>query len=163
MKKAFDLLEKFVHGLVTATMFAFIVLVSMQVFWRYVLSDPLPWTEQAARYLFIWMLMLEMPILLRRDNNISFDLLYKRLPEKVRHVVQIALLVLIAAFGIVFFVGSFQLCVKSLGKTAVGLGIPIVWVYAAQPTGAALLALVAIEQSVKKIIAWRKGEEAENS
>ena len=156
MKKIFDFIEKVVVFIITATMFVFIALVAVQVIWRYVLSNPLPWTEQAARYLFIWMLMLAMPILVRRKNNMAFDLLYNRFPVKVQKVVQILTLVLIAAFGCVYFKASMELCVKAANKTAIGLGIPMVWVYGAQPVGAGLLILTSLEQIVETVIGWVK-------
>jgi len=162
MKKTFDVMEKILQTIITSMLFIFIGLVAMQVIWRYVLSDPLPWTEQAARYLFIWMLMLEMPILLRRKNNMAFDLLYNKFPVNVQKVVQILTLILVGAFGVVYFVVSLELCSRSLNKVAVGLNIPIVWVYAAQPVGAALLALTAVEQTIDSILEWTKKKEAKN-
>ena len=156
MKKIFDFIEKVVVFIITATMFVFIGLVAVQVIWRYVLSNPLPWTEQAARYLFIWMLMLAMPILVRRKNNMAFDLLYNRFPEKVQKVIQILTLVLIGAFGVVYFAASMQLCIKAANKTAIGLGIPMVWVYGAQPVGAGLLVLTSLEQMIEHFVAWSK-------
>lgn len=156
MKKVFDFVEKVIQFIVTAAMFVFILLVAVQVIWRYVLSNPLPWTEQAARYLFIWMLMLAMPILVRRKNNMAFDLLYNRFPVNVQKVIQIITLVLIGAFGVVYFIASMNLCIKAGNKTAIGLGIPIVWVYAAQPVGAGLLVLTALEQILEKFFDWSK-------
>lgn len=156
MKKAFDIVEKAIAFFITAVMFVFITLVAVQVIWRYVLSNPLPWTEQAARYLFIWMLMLAMPILVRRKNNMVFDLLYNRFPEKVQKAVQIITLILIGAFGVVYFMGSLELCIKAAGKTAIGLGIPMVWVYGAQPVGAGLLVLTAAEQIIEYFVEWSK-------
>ena len=151
MKRVFDLVEKAIQFIVTSAMYVFIALVAVQVIWRYVLSNPLPWTEQAARYLFIWMLMLEMPILVRRKNNMAFDLLYNRFPEKVQKAIQIMTLILIGAFGVVYFIASIQLCIKAGNKTAIGLGIPIKWVYAAQPVGAGLLVLTSLEQIVEAV------------
>ena len=46
------------------------------------------------------MLMLAMPILVRRKNNMVFDLLYNRFPEKAQRFIQILTLVLIGAFGV---------------------------------------------------------------
>ena len=162
MKKAFDVLEKILQAFITSMLFVFIGLVAAQVIWRYVLSNPLPWTEQAARYLFIWMLMLEMPILLRRKNNMAFDLLYNKFSPKTQEVIQILTLILIGAFGVVYFVASLQLCSKSMNKMAVGLNIPIVWVYAAQPVGAGLLALTALEQTIESVTKLFKKKEATN-
>lgn len=156
MKKIFDFIEKGVVFIITATMFVFITLVAVQVIWRYVLSNPLPWTEQAARYLFIWMLMLAMPILVRRKNNMAFDLLYNRFPEKAQKVIQILTLILIGAFGVVYFIASLQLCIKAANKTAIGLGIPMVWVYGAQPVGAGLLVLTSLEQIIEYFAEWSK-------
>ena len=51
-----------------------------QVCARYVLGDPLIWSEEAARYLFVWVSMLGAALALREGGHFGLDLLIRRAP-----------------------------------------------------------------------------------
>jgi TRAP-type C4-dicarboxylate transport system permease small subunit len=60
----------------------FVVMV-LQVSCRYVLGSPLVWSEEVARYLYIWVCFLGAPIALRRGNHIAITLFVDWLPAKL--------------------------------------------------------------------------------
>ena len=78
--------------------FGFLVCVSLQVLFRYVLEEPLPWSEEVARYLFVWAALLGAAVTVGRNDNFSISILAERLPSRGRW----ALDVLAAALGVVF-------------------------------------------------------------
>ena len=84
--KAFDAVEKVLCALSGALLVTFTLLTLVQVVMRYVFEMPLSWSEQLARYLFIWMLMLYMPVLMRRGNNLGFDLIISHFSEKAQDI-----------------------------------------------------------------------------
>src|SRR5438128_300629 len=59
--------------LLTAVTFA-------QVATRYVLGDPLIWSEEAARYLFVWVSMIGAALAIREGGHFGLDLLIRRAP-----------------------------------------------------------------------------------
>ena len=67
---------------------AFIVII-MQVFMRYVVGHPLTWSEVLARMIFIWMMMLGIPIMFCGRTYLAFDLLLGSLPNNIRKWVQL--------------------------------------------------------------------------
>ena len=58
-------------ALLTAVTFA-------QVVTRYLLGDPLIWSEEAARYLFVWVSMIGAALALREGGHFGLDLLIRR-------------------------------------------------------------------------------------
>jgi TRAP-type transport system small permease protein len=78
--------------------FGFLVCVSLQVLFRYVLEEPLPWSEELARYLFVWAALLAAAVTVGRNDTFTISLLAERLPLRGRW----ALDVLGAALGIIF-------------------------------------------------------------
>jgi TRAP-type C4-dicarboxylate transport system permease small subunit len=70
-----------------------VVLILVQVFWRYVLDNPLPWPEEAARFLMLW-LMVVAPTALRRGGFVAIDMIQLALPRVVGGVLTLALLAL---------------------------------------------------------------------
>lgn len=47
---------------------AALIIITLQVLFRYILAAPLNWSEQTARCLFIWMIMLAVPVLFYRKE-----------------------------------------------------------------------------------------------
>lgn len=158
--KAFDSLEKALKIICGVLLVGFVVLTLIQVVMRYVFGNPLSWSEQLARYMFIWMLMLYMPVIMRHGNNLGFDLIINRLSKKAQNVFWIICEMLIAAFAALYCTYSVQLCIKFSRKTLVGLGIKANWVYSAQIVGAALLFLFSLELVINRILkTMGKGDE----
>ena len=52
----------------------FFVCVLVQVFYRYVLEAPLPWTEELARYLFVWAAMLAAAVSVGRNDQFNIPM-----------------------------------------------------------------------------------------
>jgi len=140
----------------TALMATFVIIVLTAVFFRYVLNDSLTWGEQVARYLFIWMIMLGMPILYHEKANVSFDMILVKLPARSQRVVGVVLDVLVVAFGCFMSAQAVAYIEKAGGNILEGLGIPQWMVYVAQPVGGLLLALVALESAVLGVVSLRQ-------
>jgi TRAP-type transport system small permease protein len=148
MKKTMEFIEKALKRILMVILVIFTVIVVVQVIARYLLNSPLTWSEQVARYLFIWMIMLGTPLLFRMKAHIVFDLMFNKFPPTLQKVVGYINLLFITAFSFYYFVHSLNLCLRS-GKTiAAGIEIPMNYVYASQPAGAGLLILMCIEMLV---------------
>lgn len=151
MKKLFDGLEKVIRYICYTLFASFHLLVFVQVFTRYVLNNSLTWTEQAARYLFMWMIMLFVPIVTRGMDNLSFDVILGKLPKKVRDITVTVSDAAIGLFAAYWCYWSTQLCIVSQGRIFQGLHIAKNWVYSAQPVGSFLLFLFSVELVVNRI------------
>ena len=76
--KMIDILEK----IMTVLLGVAAILVVMQIFWRYVLRDPLGWTDQGCRFVFVWMCMFGLLVLFYRKSVVAFDLIVGKLKGK---------------------------------------------------------------------------------
>ena len=157
--KAFDRLEAVLKVISGVLLVGFVILTLVQVIMRYVFKNPLSWSEQLARYMFIWMLMLYMPVIMRHGNNLGFDLIINRLSKKAQNIFWIICETLIAAFAALYCIYSVQLCIKFSRKTLVGLGIKANWVYSAQIVGAFLLCIFSLELVINRILATARKED----
>lgn len=70
--------------LMAVTMAIVCILLIVQVFFRYVLNSPLIWSEECARYMFVWTVMLGLGYNVRTKNNISVSLVTSRLPQGIQ-------------------------------------------------------------------------------
>src|SRR5258705_1122430 len=78
---------------------AMTVLVSVQVFARYVLNDTPPWSEELCRYLFVWASFLGACVAMRRAAHLGVDSLVVRLPPAIREVLHHPGTALVAGFA----------------------------------------------------------------
>lgn len=161
MVKAVKTLMKLVEIVLIILLFASVVIVVMQIIWRKILGDPLSWTDQTARFLFVWMTMLGIPVLFNRNILMSFDLVQDKLSPRNHDILRIAFRVLGLFFCVCYFIFSLQLCMKSVGNYFAGIRIPYNTLYVAQPVCCVLLTLVQSSQIVELVRKLRGGGEAE--
>lgn len=118
-------------------------LVIYQVGARSLFDRPPSWTEELARYLQVWLVLLAAPVCLRRGMHLAVDILTPRLPSGVRAAVRGAILLLVGAFGLIFAGYAVRLLSIAALQTSPALGISMVWPYLALPLGGVLIAWAA--------------------
>lgn len=137
-----------------------VVFILVQVFWRYVLSNPLPWPEEAARFLMLW-LMVVAPTALRRGGFVAIDMIPRILPRVAGGVLTLALMslslvVLVVAVRIGWsevtgFSGRFK---SSSLYYPTGDGwakMPRAWMMASLLVGFAMLTSVMVELVLRQV------------
>ena len=118
------------------------VLVSVQVFARYVLNNTPPWSEELCRYLFVWASFLGACVATGRAAHLGVDSLVVRLPAGVREVLRHAVTALTAVFmGLLVWQGA-ALVPAMATQRSPSMGISLRYVFMAIPiAGAIMLAL----------------------
>ncbi|MGV8939250.1 MAG: TRAP transporter small permease [Allorhizobium sp.] len=73
-----------------------VVIILIQVVFRYGLGNALPWSEEAARFLMLWMAGLMAPTAFRRGGFVAIDMVVVLLPRLLAGLLSVLLLVLSA-------------------------------------------------------------------
>ena len=141
-----------------------VIVIIIQVFFRYVLNNALPWPDEVARFLMLWMTGLIAPSAYRWGGFVSIDMLQRFLPKILSNILVfliliISLTVLLIGFemglkhinaGWIFSSSSIKLPYSLLGgKTE---AMKLAWMYMSLPIGILLLILVNIELTLKTIL-----------
>ena len=158
IKKIFDAVENVIKAVCCILVCGFTVMTLISVIARYVLHAPIWWSEQFCRYLFIWMLMLYAPLIVRKGKNLGFDLVVTKLPYMVQEILQLICEILIGLFGALYCVYTIQLCEKFANKLMEGIRIPAPIMYASQAVCGALICIFSIEVIVNNIIALKNSK-----
>lgn len=69
-----------------------VIIILLQVFFRYVLGNALAWPEESARFLMLWMTGLMAPTAFRRGGFVSIEMLTRLLPLTLSAVLSLLLL-----------------------------------------------------------------------
>jgi TRAP-type C4-dicarboxylate transport system permease small subunit len=118
---------------------AMALIVGANIALRYLTGHALPWADEAARYLMIWMTFTGAGLILRIGGHVAITNLQDSLPgtgQKVLRAVLVA--ILLAFFGFMVHVG-WQYAQRMQFQLSPALRLPFLYVYAAMPVGFALL------------------------
>lgn len=106
------------------TLFIFI-----QVLARYVFKSPLAWSEEGARFMFIWMTFIAGYVGARKGQHIGVELIQNMFPESVKKGMK----VICDLISIGFFIMVLYYCCTQWNKlsaqTSPALKIPMAFVY----------------------------------
>ncbi len=148
-----------------AAMIIMVAAILVQVFFRYVLNNALPWPDEAARFCMLWMTGLMAPTAFRRGGFVAIDMLGVALPRAAALILTlillcISLMVLIVAVNIGWgevtgFGGRFATAALYL-PTSLGFDewfrIPRSWMMLSLFIGVVMLTVVNIELILRNII-----------
>jgi TRAP-type transport system small permease protein len=128
------------------------IVVFLQVVFRYVLGRPLHWSEEMARYLFVWLSVLGAALGVQKGGHFGLDFFQRMKPKPWKRLVPILvhLLMMVVAL-VVFFQGITLVQMTSLQESP-AMSISMAWAYASLPTGAGLMTVHLLVALIKDSI-----------
>ena len=129
------------QGIVIFTYGAIVVLSTIQVLSRYLIGNSVPWTEEMARYCFMWLIYVGIVIALNRGTHASAGILSGLCKGSAKHLVEAAIhSISLALFAVLFFHGL-ELFFMVKGQTSPAMRISMMIPYASLPFGCVLMVL----------------------
>jgi TRAP-type C4-dicarboxylate transport system permease small subunit len=122
--------------------FVLLVVVFLNVILRYLFNAPLFWSDELARFTFIWLSYFGAVISMKRNRHFGFDLFIDAFPERIRRFLILAKD--LCALFLVFYIGIAGLEMNRVlsFQRSPTLGISIAYAYLALPVGCGLMALL---------------------
>ena len=119
------------------------ILVIAQVVLRYVFNDPLTWSEEMARIVFIYLAFIGIGAAYGRRRHMSIDALVILLPARMKRAVEFSVVGIASAFLLAVIVITARSIVElyRMDITTPALDYPMAFVYLVIPLG--LSALIA--------------------
>lgn len=146
-------LDNFEEYFVVWTMALMTILVFFQVVMRYVFSNSLSWSEELARFIFMWLSWIGASYAVKERSHFRVEMFANFFKGEARK--KFELLVLFVWFGfsmIMTYLGTqFLFFLVETGQTSAAMEIPMEWVYASVPVGCGLMSLRLIAEIVKII------------
>ena len=101
-----DPMAKLINVIAT-TMFIGMMLAALaQIFFRFVMRISVPWTEELARILYVYVTFLGIILLEHENNNIKVTFIVDKLPFKLRYLLQVFLNIFSILFLVCLFIGA---------------------------------------------------------
>ncbi len=154
VERAVALLSRAAGALGAISTLCCLVMVVYAVGMRYLLGRPEPWTDKAAGWLVVGLVMLAAPEAQRRFEHIGVDVARERLGPRLAWAAHLLGTLSVAVVAAVLLKAGWETVEFSL---MVGLmtdieGVPQWWIQALLPTGAALLLVVSLCQTLLLLI-----------
>lgn len=122
-----------------------VVVVVWQVFSRQVLSDPSTWSEEAARYIFVWLGLFGAALVFSERGHIAVDFLVRKFPRPLMRAALIFVqLSIIALAAIIFVYGGLKYVQQSSGQQLSALPFNVGQMYTVMPITGVLIIWYAV-------------------
>ncbi|MBF0686574.1 MAG: TRAP transporter small permease [Cellulomonas sp.] len=163
MTRAKLLLDRLLTWVCVVLFAVLVVDVTWQVFTRQVLDQPSTWSEELAKYLFIWLGLFASALVFGERGHIAVDFAVKKLPGKVQVVVAVLVQLAILVFtALVLVWGGLQVVELAWDQNLTGLPVNVGPLYLALPISGVLIALYTVYHLVRILTgAERAVEDAE--
>ncbi|GAB4402828.1 MAG: TRAP transporter small permease [Bacteroidia bacterium] len=135
-------LDRVLGWTLVVLMAAMVLDVLWQVASRYVVQEPSSFTDELARYLFIWIGLLGTAYATGQHKHLSLDLLSPRLAAPARRILALVIDLLVIFFAVVvLIVGGARLVFVTLylEQNSAALQVPLGYVYFALPLAGAII------------------------
>lgn len=148
IRKIWDHLEE---NILIASYLVVIPILTAQVISRYVLGHSLSWSEELARYIFIWQIWLGSSYCVQKNRHIRIDIFTHKLPNGAKNVFETFVAIVSIAFLIFLTFKGIKIVqmVSRMGQTSAALKLPMSYVYACIPVSCILMMIRYIEHIIK--------------
>jgi TRAP-type C4-dicarboxylate transport system permease small subunit len=120
-------------------LFVLLVVGFLQVMSRYTGLVFLPWTEEAARLLFVWVVWVGAAAGLFRGTHIRFDFVVDRLPARARRAMEFIVSIGVASFLIVLIRYGYEVARSQTDSTFLTFNLSVKYTYLSAVLGSALM------------------------
>ncbi|QQK78856.1 TRAP transporter small permease [Salicibibacter cibi] len=160
--RATEKIESFICLIALAGM---IVIVIANVFFRYMLNNAIPWTEEVSLMLFVWLTFVGVSYVMKKnDGHVSIDYFVRKASTKWFYHLQTARVIIIAVILLtVFIIWGSQLTLQTEWFATPNLGISYFWIYIAVPLGGLFAFFFLLQVLITRDQSYIQQEEEKNS
>ena len=164
-----DIVLRIGRGVAIVAIAIMVLAILLQVFFRYILGNALPWPEELAIFLMLWMTAAIAPSAYRRGGFVALEVVTAALPKMAATALSLVLLLIsgvVLAFGVEMgwgelnsLAGRFKSASLYYPTTDGWEKMPNSWQIASLVTGLVLLFVVNIELILRALITLFGGED----
>lgn len=147
LARATDLLVSILEIYCTILLVGMAVIVLLGVFYRYAIERALPWYDEFAEFLLVWLTFYGAVLASHRDAHIGFETLVEYLPARARRWVGIFAEAVILIVQAALFYYGWSLVQAASFDTAISIRwVRLSWIYSAIPIGGGLMFLIGLRR-----------------
>ncbi len=137
-----------------------VCVVFLQVVMRYVFQNSLTWSEELARYIFLWQCWIGASYAVKKGSHIRVEILPNKFAGKKKVIFEVIITLIWFSFTIFLaYTGTWITThVFNSGQLSPAMRIPMGYAYASVPVGCFLMIVHLIEDLADLIHKYKQGE-----
>ncbi|MEK4566752.1 TRAP transporter small permease [Alkalihalobacillus sp. FSL R5-0424] len=145
MNKIKLLLDKLLSVFSISLFIFLVVLVTWQVATRFIFNAPSSFSEELAKYCFVWLALFGGAFVFGEKGHMAIDFVKEKFSETVQKSLNwlIEIVTIVFTF-LVMLIGGFQLVLMTWSQTSASLGVPIGLLYSAIPISGLFIILYSV-------------------
>lgn len=129
-----NLLNNILNFLAAISLAVMVILTCYQVFTRYILRNPSPWSEELVAYLFGWMALLGATVMTGERGHMNIPIFMDRMGERIRKLLLIFSEIIALLFSaIILIYGGLKITSLAMGQLTSSLGVAVGVFYVVLP------------------------------
>lgn len=128
------------------------VSVFMQVVFRFLIEQPLAWTEELARYCLIWITFLGAAYAMSLRAHLGVEFFVNSFPLLGRKIMAVVASIVSLSFFSILVIYGFQLVNKSTSQTSPVLDLPMGFVYLVIPISGIFLIINLLANTISDVL-----------
>jgi len=138
----------------------FTVILFIQVVMRYVFNNSLSWSEELARYLFIWLVFIGISYGAKQMKHLKIDVFLNVFPKKVRPYIIILADVIVLVFAGIVVYSAYVIVMQyvKLGSSSPAMKIPTWFIQSSSIVGYGLTMIRQIQTIIYRIKELKAGD-----
>jgi len=119
------------------------ILVFIQVVMRYVFSNSLSWSEEMARFIFLWLSWIGASYAVKERSHFRVEMFANMIKGKSRLYFEYLVLIIwfVFSFVLTWYGTELILFISESGQTSAAMDLPMSWPYASVPVGCGLMCI----------------------
>lgn len=151
LKKFSKILLKLPENMGIFLIFLIVLLTAAQVFSRYILKNPLGWTEELVRFVFIWSIFVGAVVASKNRQHIRVEIFHKYFSDSVNTFIEIFVNLSIVIFFIYIIPPAFRYALFAYHIKSVASEISMFFVYISLPLCGVFMTIYYIIHIIKDI------------
>ena len=150
-------MARVLRWLLIVLMVAMTAAIFTQVFSRYVLQDSIPWTEEVARYILVYITFVGGALAVFENTHLKVELVVDLLSPRWQRGLHLfsASLIAMTAILLIYYGGRFTWLSRNTISPAIDQ--PLSWIYAVMPLAGVLMLIFAVLQIAGDLVRGRSG------
>ncbi len=152
MNKVLKFLNAILTTMITIFLSSMVILVFLNVVLRYGFNSGITWSEEMARYLFVWIVFLGTIVAFKDKAHLGVDLFIGSLKPKLQKGLYVLNNLVIIGLMVIVINGGMKMMVINSNSYGPATGIPLSVLFFAGTLAAFVMILMSITQTVRYVV-----------
>ena len=144
-KNIFIYINNIDYIIASISLFLMTIVALLAIFYRFILNDPLIWSDEFIKLLFAWFCFTSMSVIAKLSRHLRVDIIDNIVGNKPKIILRMFGNIFVLGTAILLLFYGIALCVSQFDNQFASIPISRVWSFASLPFGSILMSIQLIK------------------